>query len=67
MPQPTEVTHRDGGLRGQCHLVFPDSGICSWGEPLACAGRPPGSSTILQDPKSAAESRAQTERLPHQN
>jgi len=30
-------------------------------------GAPPGSSTIPQDPKSAAGSRAQTERLPHQN
>src|SRR6185437_12754444 len=27
-------------LSAQCHLVFPDSGICLWGGPLACAGRP---------------------------
>ena len=38
-----------------------------WHWPLACAGRPPDSSIILQDPKSAAGSRAQTGRLPHQN
>ena len=23
----------------QCHLVFPNSSICLWGRPLACAGR----------------------------
>ena len=27
-------------LRAQCHLVFPDSGLCLWGRPSACAGRP---------------------------
>ena len=27
-------------LSTQCRLVFPDSGICLWGGPLACAGRP---------------------------
>jgi hypothetical protein len=49
-------------------LIFPRFGLLPVGQALGLRrGAPPGFSTSLQDLKSAAGSRAQTERLPHQN
>ena len=48
----------------QCHFVSQIWAFVCGAGPSPAPGAPPGFSTILQDPKGAAGSRAQTERLP---